>query len=120
MVSGAGKRTWASCAITQLRLLRLLANPRITAEAVTTRDALEILTRLTAAPGHEYWSDAPAVVDLAAFKSVGFVGHRQVTDVYSLSIAALRKGSLITFDQGLAAFARAGMAGDVELIGMGE
>ena len=112
-----GTRAWATCAITQLGLVRLLSNPRITAASVTPLDAVEVLRRLVAAKGHQYWDDAPAVTSLAAFSHVGLVGHRQVTDAYLLSLAALRKGALVTFDQGLAAFARAGKVGQVELIG---
>jgi hypothetical protein len=97
-----GHRAWATCPLTQLAFLRISSNPKIIPEAVTPREALEMLRRITAVAGHEFWADEVAPTEAATFDSVALVGHRQVTDAYLLALAQRRKGKLATLDGGVA------------------
>jgi toxin-antitoxin system PIN domain toxin len=113
------RRRWATCALTQLAFLRLASNPRIAGHAsITAAEAMHGLEELVAHPQHEYWDDAPAPASLPALRHPAFVGHRQVTDIYLLALAAERGQVLATLDRGVAAFAAAaGLAAHVELVG---
>lgn len=96
--AGAG---WASCPITQTGFVRISSNPKIIPDAVHPREAVSMLKRLTALPGHEFWPDESVVSDTGPFASLALVGHRQVTDAYLLSLAKYRGGKLATLDRGV-------------------
>ena len=96
-----GHTAWATCPITQLGFVRISSNPKIIAQAVTPRDAMAMLARIVALPGHEFWADDIAPATEAVFSNPGLVGHRQVTDGYLLALARHRAGRLATFDQGV-------------------
>jgi len=95
------KRPWATCPLTQLGFVRISSNPKILADAVTPRDASDVLKRILAMPHHVFWPDDRSVPGLSAFQSLGLVGHRQVTDAYLLELARAHRGRLATLDQGL-------------------
>jgi predicted nucleic acid-binding protein len=88
--------------LVQIAFIRISSNPKIIADAVTPRDALEVLKKIVAVPGHHFWPDTVAPTDAGAFASAAFVGHRQVTDAYLLSLAQHHRGKLATFDGGIA------------------
>lgn len=92
---------WATCAVTQLGFVRISSNPKIIPDAVAPREAVAMLARLTALPGHAFWPDAIAVDAMGPFASLAFVGHRQVTDAYLLSMAQHHSGKLTTLDRGI-------------------
>jgi uncharacterized protein len=97
-----GHAAWATCPITQLAFVRISSNPRIVAEAVSPREAVELLRRVTELPGHQFWRDEVAPVGEAVFNSIALVGHRQVTDAYLLALAQHHDGTLATLDVGVA------------------
>ena len=97
-----GNRAWATCPLTQLAFLRISSNSKIIPEAVTPRAGLEMLRRIIAVPGHEFWADDVPPTEAAVFESVALVGHRQITDAYLLALAQRRKGKLATLDGGIA------------------
>jgi toxin-antitoxin system PIN domain toxin len=99
---GTGRTGWATCPLTQIAFIRVSANPKIIADAVTPREALEVLKKIVDVPGHHFWPDTIAPTDAKTFTSAAFVGHRQVTDAYLLSLAQHHKGKLATFDNGIA------------------
>ena len=117
--SAVPKRRWATCGLTQLAFLRLGSNPRIAGRpSITAAEVVQGLEELVAHPQHEYWGEAPAAASLPVFQHAAFVGHRQVTDLYLLALAAERGQVLATLDRGVAAFAAAaGLAAQVELVG---
>ncbi len=83
-------------------------------DAVSPRDAMALLERITSLPEHKFWP-----LDLGLLDAIGklqlIVGHRQTTDAYLLALARARRGILATLDRGLLALA--GEKGDgVELI----
>jgi toxin-antitoxin system PIN domain toxin len=99
---GTGRKGWATCPLIQIAFIRISSNPKIIADAVTPREALEVLKKIVSMPGHHLWPDTIAPTDAKAFASAAFVGHRQVTDAYLLSLAQHHKGKLATFDNGIA------------------
>jgi len=106
---------WATCPLTQCGFARISSNPKIIPEAVTPREALSVLARMTGQPDHVFWPDSVSVVPaLAPFALV--VGHRQVTDAYLLALAIDRGGRLATFDRGIPQLLAPGHPQAVELI----
>ena len=97
-----GRKAWATCPLVQIAFIRVSSNPKIIADAVTPREALDLLKKITALPGHQFWPDMLPPVDAKVFTSPAFVGHRQVTDAYLLALAQYNKGKLATFDNGIA------------------
>jgi hypothetical protein len=111
-------RRWATCALTQLAFVRLSCNPKVTGGALTPPQVMQALDQLVAHPQHEYWDEASAPSKAAPLRHPAFVGHRQVTDAYLLSMAASRSHLLATLDRGLHSFAVAAELADaVELVG---
>ena len=106
---------WATCPLTESGFVRVSSNARVIPEARSPAQALDVLRRIRALPGHVFWDDdvSPADDDARPFSRV--VGHRQVTDAHLLTLAIRRGGRLATFDRGVAELAR-DEAGVVELI----
>lgn len=96
-----GRAAWATCPLTELAFIRISSNPKIIPEAVTPREALEMLMKIVGLPGHRFWSDEITPTKAATFASLALVGHRQVTDAYLLALAQHHKGKLATLDGGL-------------------
>jgi toxin-antitoxin system PIN domain toxin len=99
---GTGRAAWSTCPLTQLAFIRISSNPKIIADAVTPREALEVLNKIVSVPGHHFWPDTVSPADAKVLSSAAFVGHRQVTDAYLLSLAQHHKGKLATFDSAIA------------------
>jgi toxin-antitoxin system PIN domain toxin len=89
-------RPFATCAVTQGGLLRVLMGPfgQLRADA-----AWHVLRQLTQMPAHEFWEAGFSYLDVAP-KAVQ--GHGQVTDFWLAELARRKKARLVTFDQGLA------------------
>jgi uncharacterized protein len=68
---------------------------------VSPRDAATLLSRVTALPGHHFWSDDVAPTGGPTFQSLSLVGHRQVTDAYLIALAVRHRGVVATFDRRL-------------------
>lgn len=92
---------WATCPVTQLGFVRVSSNPGIIRDAVAPREAIAMLERLVALPGHRFWPDELAVASEGPFATLALVGHRQVTDAYLLSLARHHEAKLATLDRGL-------------------
>lgn len=99
--STVGHQAWATCPLTQVAFIRISSNPKIVADAVTPRNALAMLKRIIALPGHHFWPDEVEPVRAAVFGSLALVGHRQVTDAYLLALALHHKSKLATLDNGI-------------------
>jgi toxin-antitoxin system PIN domain toxin len=96
-----GRKAWATCPLVQCAFIRISSNPKIIADAVTPREAFEVLKKIVSVPGHHFWPDTLAPTEAETFASAAFVGHRQVTDAYLLSLAHFHQGKLATFDNGI-------------------
>jgi toxin-antitoxin system PIN domain toxin len=106
----AGIRT---CPITQAGFVRIISNPRFSADHMTVAEAQEALNSLLIQPEHEFWPDS-----LQLGEAMGLGGpataHQQITDAYLVALAIVNGGRLATFDRG--ALALTGAKGIVELI----
>jgi toxin-antitoxin system PIN domain toxin len=97
----SGQHAWATNALTQLGVLRLLTNPAVTQGAVNTVTALAVLSEATSHAGHEFWPldrELPASLRPLAAK---VRGHQQWTDALLLWQAMEHDGALVTFDAGV-------------------
>ena len=88
---------WASCAVTQNGVVRVMSQPRYP-NAVTTAEAADLLASATRDAHHEYWLCDVSLVDDRVVDRSYLHGPRQVTDVYLLALAAGRGGRFVTFD----------------------
>ena len=92
---------WATCPVTESGFVRVSSNTRAIPDARTPAEAIELLTRIRALPGHVFWPDDVSPADPSCVPFAGAVGYRQVTDAHLLSLAMRNDGVLATFDQGL-------------------
>ncbi|MCA0436398.1 MAG: PIN domain-containing protein [Austwickia sp.] len=87
---------WATCAITQNGLVRILSQPTYP-NPLTVPAAMETLLAATTDPRHEYWACGLSLVG-GAIETSRLLGPRQVTDTYLLALAVAQDGSFVTFD----------------------
>lgn len=99
----ADKRSdgWATCPLTEAGFVRVLANPAYRALVNRPGDLVARLRALRTSGHHHFWSDAVSLCDDAIFDPAFIRGHRQVTDIYLLGLAAHRRGCLATFDRSI-------------------
>ncbi len=90
---------WATCPITETGFVRVLSNP---ASGVTERAPaiLESLRTFCASGHHQFWPDILSLRDACFDLSIA-QGHRQLTDIYLLGLAAKMGGVLATFDRAI-------------------
>lgn len=98
-----GEEGWATCPITQNGFVRVSSNHRALPEARTPREALQLLGRITALPGHVFWVDDIGLDDSPFLDPARLVGYRQVTDAHLLAIALRHGGRLATLDRAVSA-----------------
>lgn len=98
---GARDGGWSTCPLTESGFVRVSSNARVIPDARTAAEAIDLLRRMRALPGHVFWPDdvSPADEEAAAFSRV--VGYRQVTDAHLLTLATRHGGRLATFDRGV-------------------
>lgn len=113
-----GKRSWATCPLTESSFVRVSSNPAATAEARSPAEAIQLLRLMVARPGHVFWADDVSIASSELASSERLVGHRQVTDAHLLALAHRHGGRLATFDRRLLRLVPAGWdeAALVELI----
>ncbi len=106
------RRGWATCPMTQAALVRVLSNPAFSQDALTPKDALQVLVRNVGLPGHEFWADSIDLPEALSQMPGALTGHQQITDAYLVALAMKNQGKLATLDRGILQFA----PGTVELI----
>jgi toxin-antitoxin system PIN domain toxin len=104
-----------TCPLTQTGFVRISSNPAFASEAVTPAGALNLLRRVCALPGHEFWPDDISLPEAHSAMARLF-GHRQVTDAYLVALAVSHDGILATLDRGVAAVATGRNIGCVDFI----
>jgi uncharacterized protein len=95
------RQRWATCPLTQSGFVRVSSNARILAEPRSPSEAIQLLERIVALPGHEFWPDDVSIVSSPHVARKKLVGGGQVTDAHLLALAIHRGGALATFDAGL-------------------
>jgi len=97
----SGQRAWATNALTQLGVLRLLTNPAITQGAVSAAAAFRVLSEATSHAGHDFWPLDHETPDGLKLMATKVRGHQQWTDALLLWQAVERGGVFVTFDSGV-------------------
>lgn len=90
---------WATCPLTQAGFVRIVSNPAFSRDAVTPREALNLLDANVRHKAHQFWGDEIDLVSAAWPYADRLRGHQQVTDAYLLGLARHKKGKLGTMDR---------------------
>jgi uncharacterized protein len=93
-----GSDGWATCPITEMAFVRILANPASGPDPERPATLLRHLRRFCSSANHVFWPDALSLLDEKLF-DLSAVSHRQLTDVYLLGLAHKKGGRLATFDR---------------------
>jgi hypothetical protein len=114
-------RPWATCPTTEFGFVRVSSNRHVVPEARTPSEAIALLERIVAQPGHVFWPDDVSIVDPAYVDAPRILGHRQVTDAHLIALAIRHAGRLATFDRTLGEVVPAGADRDglIELLRSG-
>ena len=98
---------FATTPVTEMGLIRNLLNPLVTKnEPISAARAIAVLEAVKRQPHYSFWPDV-FPFELGRF-TYALKGHRQVTDLHLLDIAARKSGRLVTFDQKIIAALRPG------------
>jgi len=113
-----GPAPWASCALTQNAVLRIVGHPRYPNAPGSPAAVSSILSQLISHPQHRYWNEAPSLLGLPHVDSGALIDAGQITDTYLLALAVHHGGRLATLDQRLSTRAVSGGEGALERIAM--
>lgn len=91
---------WATCAITENGLVRILSNPAYSGAHGRPSAVRDRLEALCAGGGFHFLRDDISFRDDGRFNLSG-VTHRQLTDIYLLGLAVSKAGRLATFDRSI-------------------
>ncbi len=92
---------WATCPITQNGCLRVMAHPAYP-NSVPSSVVAERLSDATATEHHRFWPDEVSLLAPGSIDWGRAIGHKQITDLYLLTLAVKRKGRFVTFDTRIA------------------
>jgi toxin-antitoxin system PIN domain toxin len=95
------KAGWATCPLTQSGFVRVSSNEHILPGARSPREALALLRRIVALPGHVFWEDDLSIAATDLIDETRLLGHRQITDAHLLALALRHGGQLATLDRGI-------------------
>lgn len=111
-----GRTSWASCAITENGVLRIVGHSRYPSATTSPAAVAPILATVLAQGRHQFWAEdlslmTSPIIDREMVKTSG-----QVTDTYLLALAVSRGGALATLDRRLSPRAVRGGAAALHLI----
>lgn len=90
---------WATCAITENGLVRVLSTPSYRSGPVRSADALQRLRGLCDSADHRFWDRTVSLRDSRLFDGEALTGYRQLTDIYLLGLAKTMGGVVATLDR---------------------
>lgn len=96
--AAVGQASWATCPITENGLTRVLGNPAYSSVSAPPAVVVRRLHIFCGHPGHVFWEDVLSLTDAGRFDTKILQGHRQITDLYLVGLAAHYGGKLATFD----------------------
>jgi uncharacterized protein len=99
--SSVGKKSFATCAITENGLLRIVGHPKYPNTPGAPGAVVQSLTGLRSMPGHRFWPDNISIADDAHIDATRLSSHAQVTDSYLLALARANGGRLASMDRRL-------------------
>jgi len=114
-----GPAPWASCALTQNAVLRIVGHPRYPNTPGSPAAVSSILGQLISHPQHQYWRETPSLLGLPHVDPAALIDAAQITDTYLLALAVHHGGRLASLDQRLSTRAVSGGEGALERIGLG-
>jgi len=94
---------WATCPFTQAAVVRIVANPAFSSDAVSPVEAAGLLASNLKHQNHQFWADEITLTQAIESFSNRLSGHQQVTGAYLLGLAIHKKGKLATMDRAVAA-----------------
>lgn len=112
----SGKKSWATCPLTENGVVRIVGNTRYPNSAGTPAAVAQLMSTLCALPGHQFWSDDISLQDSEKIDASRLLSSAQVTDSYLLALACAHAGKLATFDRRLVVDAVRGGAKHLHLI----
>ena len=89
---------WASCPLTQNGCIRIMSQPKYPG-SIAAAQVADRLAEAANSSDHEFWAADVNMLSEGVFDWTKVLGHRQVTDVYLLSLAARYGGRFVTFDR---------------------
>lgn len=89
---------WASCPITQNGCIRIMSQPGYPG-ALPAAQVAGRLAEASASVEHEFWPDSISLLDSRVFDWSRVLGHRQITDIYLLTLAVRNEGRFVTLDR---------------------
>lgn len=95
------RHRWATCALTENGLVRILSSPGYPGRRTTVADAAARLQTFCSSREHIFWAESISVRDRGRFHWNHVQGHRQVTDAYLLALSVSNQGRLATFDSAI-------------------
>lgn len=96
-----GQHAWATCAVTENGLLRIVGNARYPNSPGSPAAVMPVLASLTAQPGHVFWPDDVSLMDATRLDAERLLHHSQVADSHLLALAVAHGGLLVSFDRRL-------------------
>jgi uncharacterized protein len=97
----SGKKNFATCAITENGLLRIIGHPKYPNSPGPPSQVMPQLAAIRALPGHQFWPNDISLADENLIKAERLSSHVHITDTYLLALALINKGKLATLDHKL-------------------
>jgi len=97
-----GRRSFATCPITENGLLRIVGHPKYPNSPGPPSTVASALAAIRALPGHVFWPDSISLADSSFVDASLLSSHSRVTDGYLLALARANNGLLATMDHKLA------------------
>ncbi|MCL2422382.1 MAG: PIN domain-containing protein [Micrococcales bacterium] len=94
----AGVERFATTPTTESGLVRMALNPAVMGVETSTADALASLRSLRSDARAEFLTDDSSLTQ-ATIDLIGLVGHKQVTDLHLVNLAAGHDARLVTLDK---------------------
>lgn len=94
---------WATTPITETGFVRVSCDRRALPTVTTPGRAVQLLRRMVARPGHQFWGDELRYVTGPHVDPDALRGYRQITDAHLVALTAANRGRFVTFDQAIAA-----------------
>jgi uncharacterized protein len=99
--SRAGKKSFATCPITENGLLRIVGHPKYPNNPGAPSTVAVSLAAIRAMPGHAFWPDKISIADESLIDVTRLSSHAQITDSYLLALAKAHGGRLASMDRRL-------------------
>ena len=90
-----GEAPWATCAITQNCVVRILSQPTYP-NALSSPAAVAMVRRACQDDAHEFWSCDLSITDPTLINPKLLFGPNQLTDLYLLALAVQNGGCFVT------------------------